>query len=45
MFLDQSHLKAWLTTDADNILITKSGFENLTTAVKDVDEMYKLING
>lgn len=29
----------------DNILITKTGYENLTTAVKDVDEMEKLING
>ncbi|KFY17761.1 hypothetical protein V492_00429 [Pseudogymnoascus sp. VKM F-4246] len=29
----------------DNILITKDGYENLTTAVKDVDEMEKLING
>jgi Xaa-Pro dipeptidase len=28
----------------DNILITKDGFENLTTAVKDVAEMEKLIN-
>jgi Xaa-Pro dipeptidase len=29
----------------DNILITKTGYENLTTAVKDVAEMEKLING
>ncbi|OWP07479.1 hypothetical protein B2J93_5008 [Marssonina coronariae] len=29
----------------DNILITKDGYENLTTAVKDVREMEKLING
>ncbi|KAG4425635.1 hypothetical protein IFR04_001332 [Cadophora malorum] len=29
----------------DNILITKDGYENLTTAVKDVGEMEKLING
>jgi Xaa-Pro dipeptidase len=29
----------------DNILITKDGYENLTTAVKDVAEMEKLING
>ncbi|KAF8856598.1 putative Xaa-Pro aminopeptidase pepP [Acephala macrosclerotiorum] len=29
----------------DNILITKDGFENLTTAVKDVDEMLRIING
>lgn len=29
----------------DNILVTKDGYENLTTAVKDVDEMAKLING
>ena len=28
----------------DNILITKTGYENLTPAVKDVDEMEKLIN-
>jgi len=26
-------------------LVTKNGHENLTTAVKDVDEMEKLING
>lgn len=29
----------------DNILITTDGYKNLTTAVKDVDEMEKLING
>ncbi|KAE8442106.1 hypothetical protein EG329_003812 [Mollisiaceae sp. DMI_Dod_QoI] len=29
----------------DNILITKDGYENLTTAVKDVAEMEKIING
>jgi Xaa-Pro dipeptidase len=29
----------------DNILVTESGFENLTTAVKDVDEMERIING
>lgn len=29
----------------DNLLITKDGYENLTTAVKDVTEMEKLING
>ncbi|PMD21037.1 putative Xaa-Pro aminopeptidase pepP [Hyaloscypha hepaticicola] len=29
----------------DNILITKDGYENLTTAVKDVAEMEKLISG
>ncbi|PBP17848.1 hypothetical protein BUE80_DR011387, partial [Diplocarpon rosae] len=29
----------------DNLLITKSGYENLTTAVKDMGEMEKLING
>jgi Xaa-Pro dipeptidase len=28
----------------DNILITKDGYENLTTAVKDVTEMEELIN-
>jgi Xaa-Pro dipeptidase len=28
----------------DNILITSHGYENLTTATKDVDEMEKLIN-
>jgi Xaa-Pro dipeptidase len=28
----------------DNILITKTGYENLTTAIKDVDEMEKMIN-
>ena len=27
----------------DNLLITKDGFQNLTTAVKDVDEMEKII--
>lgn len=34
-----------LTTHIDNILITKDGYENLTTAVKDVAEMEKIING
>ncbi|KAK0118737.1 hypothetical protein ONS96_011825 [Cadophora gregata f. sp. sojae] len=29
----------------DNILITKDGYENLTTAVKDVADMERLING
>jgi len=29
----------------DNLLITEKGYENLTTAVKDVAEMEKLING
>ncbi|KAL3419255.1 metallopeptidase family M24 [Phlyctema vagabunda] len=29
----------------DNILITKDGYENLTTAIKDVAEMEKHING
>ncbi|KAH8672053.1 putative Xaa-Pro aminopeptidase pepP [Tricladium varicosporioides] len=29
----------------DNILVTASGYENLTTAVKDVVEMEKIING
>jgi Xaa-Pro dipeptidase len=29
----------------DNVLVTKDGYENLTTAVKEVDEMEKLING
>ena len=29
----------------DNILVTESGFENLTTAVKDVEEMGRIING
>lgn len=28
----------------DNILITKEGYENLTTAVKEVDKMEELIN-
>jgi Xaa-Pro dipeptidase len=28
----------------DNILITKEGHENLTTAIKDVAEMERLIN-
>ncbi len=27
----------------DNLLITKDGYQNLTTAVKDVDEMEKII--
>lgn len=31
-------------TRTDNILITKDGYENLTTAVKDVAEMEKIIN-
>jgi Xaa-Pro dipeptidase len=29
----------------DNLLITKDGSQNLTTAVKEVDEMEKIING
>ncbi|TGO47330.1 hypothetical protein BOTNAR_0531g00020 [Botryotinia narcissicola] len=29
----------------DNILITKDGYDNLTTVVKDVEEMEKIING
>ncbi|EPE33099.1 Creatinase/aminopeptidase [Glarea lozoyensis ATCC 20868] len=29
----------------DNILVTETGYENLTTAVKDVDEMCSIING
>lgn len=28
----------------DNILITEDGYENLTTAVKDVGEMERIIN-
>ena len=31
--------------EIDNILITKDGYENLTTAVKDVAEMERIING
>lgn len=29
----------------DNILVTDDGYENLTTAVKDVKEMERIING
>jgi len=29
----------------DNLLITKDGFQNLTTAIKEVDEMEKIIHG
>lgn len=29
---------------ADDILITKDGYENLTTAPKDIDEMKKIID-
>ena len=29
----------------DNILVTKDGFENLTTVVKEVAELEKLITG
>jgi Xaa-Pro dipeptidase len=29
----------------DNILITKNGSENLTTAIKDINEMEEIING
>jgi Xaa-Pro dipeptidase len=29
----------------DNILITKNGSENLTTAIKDISEMEEIING
>lgn len=32
-------------TTADNILITENGYENLTTTAKEVEDMYKLING
>lgn len=28
----------------DNILITKDGSDNLTTAIKDVEEMQRIIN-
>lgn len=28
----------------DNILITKDGYDNLTTAIKDVEEMQRIIN-
>jgi len=34
-----------LTRATDNILITKDGYENLTTAPKDVADMEKIING
>jgi Xaa-Pro dipeptidase len=40
-----SSLIAVLTSRIDNILITKSGYDNLTTAVKDVAQMEKIING
>jgi Xaa-Pro dipeptidase len=30
--------------DADNILITEDGYENLTTAVKEVEDMERIIN-
>lgn len=29
----------------DNILITENGYENLTTTVKEVDDMCGLVNG
>jgi hypothetical protein len=29
----------------DNILITDDGYENLTTAIKDVDEIERVIKG
>ena len=44
----KSALEFWfvgLTRGIDNILITKDGYENLTTAVKDVADMEKIING
>jgi hypothetical protein len=31
--------------NVDNILITDDGYENLTTAIKDVDEMERVIKG
>lgn len=37
---------AFLTNfTADNILITEGGYENLTTTAKEVEDMYRLING
>lgn len=29
----------------DNVVIEKDGYRNLTTAVKEVDDMLKLVNG
>ncbi|CAG8952639.1 hypothetical protein HYFRA_00009746 [Hymenoscyphus fraxineus] len=40
--------KYWLVGGVrieDNILVTEEGYENLTTAVKDVEEMERIING
>jgi hypothetical protein len=31
--------------NVDNVLITDDGYENLTTAIKDVDEMERVIRG
>ena len=31
--------------DTDNLLIKQEGYENLTTAVKGIEEMEKIING
>ena len=30
---------------ADNVLITPDGYENLTTAIKEVEDMERIING
>ena len=41
-------IKMAMVTDSfvvDDVLITKDGYENLTTAPKDVGEMMDLING
>ncbi|KAI9803296.1 MAG: hypothetical protein M1825_002087 [Sarcosagium campestre] len=48
-FIDKTVLDRYWTVGGvrieDNILVTDDGFENLTTAIKEVDEMEKIING
>lgn len=48
-FIDQDVLKSYWAVGGvrieDNILITKDGYENLTTVPKEIEDMEKLING
>lgn len=43
LYFPSSTFLTGITTD--NILITETGYENLTTTAKEVEDMYKLING
>jgi Xaa-Pro dipeptidase len=48
-YIDEEVLKRYWEVGGvrieDNVLITKDGFENLTTTPKSVEDMEKLING